>query len=90
MIRSAQIFLWGIVAELEYQLYPWKSNTPPNWAVKRYNLPDGSHEEEYQYDEKLNFEWLKHHEDKIAKLQLEMIYITEEVRKLKDVNQTED
>ena len=84
MIRNLRIWLWGIVAELEYQLYPWRSNEPPRWAVQRYNLCDGSNEEEYEYDEKLNFQWLKHHEDKIAKLQLEMIHALEEIRKLKE------
>jgi|TARA_E500000178_G_C16429845_1_gene491093 hypothetical protein len=81
MIYKLQVFLWSIVAELEYQLYPWKVSKPPQWAVDRYNV-DGGHQYEV-YEEKLNFDWLKHHEDKIAKLQLEMIHVMKEIDRLK-------
>ena len=38
MIRDIHIWLWGMVAELEHVLYPWKTKSPPNWAVERYGL----------------------------------------------------
>ena len=82
MIRTLRIWLWGIVAELEYQLYPWKSNDVPQWAVDRYNIDNGAHSTEYEYTDHLNFEWLKCQEDKIAKLQLEMLHVMERVNKL--------
>ena len=84
MIRSIRVWLWGIVAEMEYRLYPWKTNDVPQWAVDRYNLDNGAHHTEY--DEHLNFEWLKHHEDKIAKLQLEMLNVIHRLNRLEHPN----
>ena len=88
MIYKFRVWLWGIVAELEYQLYPWTTDKPPTWAVSRYNLDIKS--KDMEYDEELNFEWLKCHDDKISRLQLEMLHIIEEVRKLRDGDQTKD
>ena len=87
MIRKFHIWLWGIVMELEYQLYPWKSKEPPSWAVERYNLDHGIVDD---YEDHMHYNWLKTLEDRTAKLQLEMIYITEEVRKLRDGDQEQD
>jgi hypothetical protein len=86
MIRIIHVWLWGIFAELEYYFYPWKNNNPPEWAVKRYNIDTRSEDQDLEFEQELNFEWLKHHQDKIATLQLEMIYITEQVNKLIDEN----
>ena len=33
MIRDIHIWLWGMVAELEHVLYPWKTKSPPNCKV---------------------------------------------------------
>jgi hypothetical protein len=44
MIRNIRIWLWGIVAELEYRLYPWSTRDVPQWAVERYNLDNSAHE----------------------------------------------
>lgn len=83
MIHAVRVWLWGIVAEMEYHLYPWKTDgNPPEWAVSRYNLDNGAHHTEY--DEHLNFEWLKHHEDKIAKLQLEMLDVVKRLNKMEN------
>ncbi len=71
-----QVFLWSIVAELEYQLYPWKTSKPPQWAVDRYNV-DGEHHE--INEETFNYDWLKQHEQKISRLQLEMIHVIKEI-----------
>ena len=87
MIRKVHIWLWGMIAELEHILYPWKTSTPPPWAIDRYNLPDHYDSE---LDEIIYKEWIKAHEEKISRLQSEMIYITEEVRKFGDVNQAEN
>lgn len=77
MFRKIQIFVWGLIAELEYITYPWKNTNPPQWAVDRYNVDANHHHEEY--DDKISFEWLKFHEEKIAKLQLEMIYVMSKI-----------
>ncbi len=87
MIRKFHVWLWGVVMEIEDILYPWKTSTPPPWAIERYNLPDHFDNE---LDEIIYKQWIKAHDEKIGRLQNEMIYITEEVRKLRDGNQTEN
>ena len=84
MIRKFQIWLWGIVMELEYQLYPWKTKDPPQWAIERYNLDNGIHDQ-YEVDE-FYFSWIKGHKEMIERLQEEMITIQEKVRKLEAGN----
>jgi hypothetical protein len=81
LIRSFQIWLWGIVMELEYQLYPWKTSNPPSWAVERYNLDHGIIDD---YEDHMHYGWLKSHDDKIGRLQKEMIYALDEIRKLRE------
>ena len=81
MIRSVRVWLWGIVAELEYRLYPWKSKNPPQWAVERYNLDSGlmnDIDNEYVY-----FDWLKSQEQKIQKIEQNIIFIKKELEELK-------
>ena len=77
MIRKIQIWMWGIVAELEYQLYPWKTSEPPQWAVERYNV---DHKIVDEFEEHMYYGWLKNHDDRIAKLQLEMIAIQKQLK----------
>jgi hypothetical protein len=38
MFNKLRIWLWGLSAELEYKLYPWKKSTPPQWAKERYMI----------------------------------------------------
>ena len=83
MIRSIRIWLWGIVAELEYQLYPWKTSTPPTWVKPEQRI-------EPDYEQNLNYDWLKSHDDKIAKLQTEMIWVIQEIHKLNVELKTHD
>ena len=81
MIKNVRVWLWGIVAELEYRLYPWKSKNPPQWAVERYNLDSGlmnDIDNEYVY-----FDWLKSQEQKIKKIEQNIIFITKELEELK-------
>jgi len=81
MIKKIRIFLWGIVAELEYHLYPWKSSEPPQWAIDRHNLDSGlmsNIDDEYLY-----FNWLKSQEQKIQKIEANIIFIIDEIDKLK-------
>ena len=75
MIRSLRIWLWGIVAELEYQLYPWKTSEPPTGVAQKYNLDS-------DYSSNLNYDWLKAHDEKINKLEENMITVFKEIHKL--------
>ncbi len=82
MIRELQISLWSWVAELEYRLYPWKTSTPPAWAVERYNI-DSTFSDDHDLDnDSLHYDWLKSHDDKINRLQTEMIWVRDEIHKL--------
>ena len=54
MIHSLRVWLWGIVAELEYQLYPWKTSTPPEWVRPEHKI-------EENYTQNFNDDWLKSH-----------------------------
>ena len=65
--------------EIEYALYPWKTSTPPSWAIERYNLPDHFDDE---LDEIIYKQWIKAHDEKISRLQTEMITIQREIYKL--------
>jgi hypothetical protein len=80
VIRRFHIWLWGVVCELEDILYPWKTSTPPTWAIERYNLPD-HHEDEL--DEIIYKQWIRAHDEKIGRLQSEMITVQREIHKLK-------
>jgi hypothetical protein len=76
MFYSVRVFLWGIVAELEYHLYPWKTSNPPEWASKKYNLDHGIVDE---YENHMYYDWLKSHEEKIGRLQKEVIFLLEKI-----------
>ena len=80
MIRKFQIWLWGIVAELEYHLYPWKTSKPPQWAVERYNVDHGITDN----FEDFYFRWIKGHKELIEKLQDEMLWVRKELHNLNE------
>lgn len=82
MFRNFHIWLWSLVMELEYQLYPWKTSKPPQWAIDRYNF-DGGHQHEI-YEGTLDYEWIKQHEEKISRLQLEMMHVIKMLNELSD------
>jgi|TARA_Y100000385_G_C12935391_1_gene568646 hypothetical protein len=84
MIKEIQIVLWGWISELEYRLYPWKTSTPPSWAVERYNIDADIISDDHVFDnDSLHYDWLKSHDDKINRLQTEMIWARDEIHKLK-------
>ena len=84
MIHSIRVWLWGIVSELEYHLYPWKTINPPQCVIDKYNLVEPNFEKNF------NDDWLKSHEDKISRLQKEMIWVTQEIHKLNVELKTHD
>ena len=84
MIFNIRVFLWTIVAELEYHLYPWKEEKPPKEVAKKYNLPEVS------YDQNLYYDWIQSHDQKIARLQDEMIWVQKEIHKLNIELKTHD
>tara|TARA_Y100000004_G_scaffold30567_1_gene31846 strand:- start:1736 stop:1987 length:252 start_codon:yes stop_codon:yes gene_type:complete len=81
VIYSIRVFLWGIVSELEYQLYPWKTTSPPEWVKSEQKI-------EENYYQNFNDDWLKAHDDKINRLQSEMIWVQQEIHRLHVHNST--
>ena len=53
--------------------------TTPILAIERHNLPDHSDDE---LDEIIYKEWIRSHDDKISRLQSEMILVQKELHKL--------
>jgi len=80
MIKDIHIWLWGIIAELEHTLYPWKTNNPPDWAVERYNLDHGIEDDD---ENSLYYEWIKAHDQKINKVEENIINLYKEIELLK-------
>ena len=70
MIRDIHVWIWGMVAELEHVLYPWKTSDPPSWAVERYSLDHGI---EDQYEQHMYYDWLLSQEQKIQKIEKNII-----------------
>ena len=83
MIHKLRVLLWGIVAELEYLLYPWKSSTPPQWFINRYNLDNGIRYDEDEYEQDMYYEWLRFQDQKIQKIEENIIFLVKEMDKLK-------
>ena len=79
MIRSIHIWLWGVVMEIEDILYPWKTSQAPSWEIERYNLPDHYDDE---LDDIIYKQWIKAHDEKIGRLQSEMILVQNQLHKL--------
>lgn len=80
-----QVFIWGIVADLEYNLYPWKTSTPPSWAIDRYNLDNNiKSPEDIDTEYEMYFDWLKCQEQKIQEIEKDIINLNDRVRKLEN------
>jgi len=78
--HEVRVFLWGIVAELEYHLYPWKTSNPPEWASKKYNLDHGIVDD---YEDHMYYDWIKSQDQKIRKIEENIIFIIKELETLK-------
>ena len=73
-------FLWSIVAEIEYKLYPWKYKEPPSWAVSRYNIDRGIVDE---YENNMYFGWIKSLEEKMSGIDDRLEQLKNEVDEMK-------
>ena len=84
MFFRLRVFLWSIVAELEYILYPWKEENSSEEVSQKYNLSSTS------IDQNLIYDWLKSHDEKITRLQEEIIWVQKEIHKLNVELETHD
>ena len=81
MLREIHIWIWGLVSDFEHFIYPWKVSTPPDWAIERYCL-DHNVVDPYDQDRIYN-DWIKSHDEKISRLQEEMIQVQKTLKELK-------
>lgn len=80
-----RVILWGIVADLEDFLYPWKTSTPPPWAVERYRLDNFIRSpEDIDAEHEMYFDWLKCQEQKIQEIEKDVINLNKRVSKLEN------
>ena len=83
MLEELRVVLWCWVADLEYKLYPWKTSTPPAWAAERYGADASIIHDDHEFNnDSLHYDWLKSHDDKINRLQSEMIWAQKSIQKL--------
>jgi hypothetical protein len=74
MIRKLRIFLWNIVSELESRLYPYESEDNQDYY---YTVKNDETGESYMI-----IEWIKSFDERIIKLQEDMIWAQSEIRRL--------
>ena len=77
-----------MIAELEHILYPWKTSTPPSWAAERYGVGTDTFYDDHNFDNDLHFDWLKSHDEKLNKLEENIILAFDEIHKLKTDSET--
>lgn len=76
MIRYLRIWLWQIVSELEQRLYPYEKEDTNDFYYTVKNEETG---ESYMI-----IEWIKSFDERIIRLQDEMIYVQSQLRNVKN------
>lgn len=71
MIRRIRIFLWEIISTLEQSLYPYENEDSNDYYYTVKNVETG---ENYMI-----IEWIKSFDERIQKLQDEMIWVRSEL-----------
>lgn len=74
MIRKLRILLWGIVSDLEQRLYPYNDQDRNDYL---YTIKNDETGEEYMI-----VEWIKSFDERIQRLQEEMLWAQSEIRRL--------
>ena len=76
MIRRIRILLWEIVSGWEQRLYPYEKEDNNDYY---YTVKNDDTGEEYMI-----IEWIKSFDERIVRLQEEMIYVQNELRRMKN------
>jgi len=76
MIKTIRILLWQIVSELEQRLYPYEKEDNNDFY---YTIKNDETGETYMI-----IEWIKSFDERILRLQDEMLYVQNRLRDLKD------
>jgi hypothetical protein len=80
MFRKIRIWLWYIISDLEQKLYPFEKEDRNDYYYMIKNPDTG---EEYMI-----IEWLKSFDQKIDRLQDEMIWVKSEINQLHTLHNT--
>ncbi len=75
MIRRIRILLWNIVSNLESILYPYESDDNQDYY---YTVKNDDTGEEYMI-----IEWIKSFDERIIKLQEDMMWVQSELNRMK-------
>ena len=65
----------GYCCRTRVSTLPWKTSDPPSDVAQKYNL-------EKDYASNLHYDWLKSHDEKINKLEENMIAAYDQIHKL--------
>lgn len=74
-MKVIRIWLWKIISELEYRLYPYDEEDSNDFY---YTVKNDETGEQYMI-----IEWIKSFDERIQRLQEEMIWIKSEIRDIK-------
>lgn len=75
MLRKIRILLWQIVSDWEQRLYPYEKEDSNDYY---YTVKNDDTGEQYMI-----IEWIKSFDERIQRLQDEMLYVQSEIRNLK-------
>lgn len=75
MIKRIRVLLWNIVSNLESILYPYESDDNQDYY---YTVKNDDTGEEYMI-----IEWIKSFDERISKLQEDMIYVKNQLNRIK-------
>ena len=76
MIKNIRILLWQIVSELEQRLYPYEKEDRNDYY---YTVKNDETGENYMI-----IEWIKSFDERIQRLQDEMMYVQSQLRNMKN------
>ena len=76
MIKTIRILLWQIVSELEQRLYPYEKEDRNDYY---YTVKNDETGENYMI-----IEWIKSFDERIQRLQDEMMYVQSQLRNIKN------
>jgi hypothetical protein len=75
VIKKIRILLWKIIADLEQRLYPYESQDNQDYY---YTIKNDETGEEYMI-----IEWIKSFDERIIKLQEDMVYVKNQLNRIK-------
>jgi len=78
VIKQIRILLWQIVSDWEHRLYPYEKEDAGDYYYTVKNDDTG--------ETFMVIEWIKSFDDRIQRLQDEMLYVKSQIREIKNGN----